>query len=69
MGRFSIGATCAIAVMPPVKRPADPRPAIARPTTRAVDVGATAHTSEPTSKINNAIKKTILTGKKVKKLA
>lgn len=64
-GRFSIGATWAIAVIAPVNKPADPRPAIARPTIKALDEGAVAHTKEPTSKIRSAIRNTVLTGKKV----
>ncbi len=65
MGRFVIGATCTIAVVAPVNKPADPMPAIARPTTKAVDDGDVAHTSDPTSKTNNAVRKTGLTLKKV----
>lgn len=60
-GRDSIGATCATAVVAPVNKPADPAPAIARPTIKAVDVGATPHISDPISKIDNAARKTILT--------
>jgi hypothetical protein len=38
-----------------------PRPAIARPTMNAFDVGETAQISDPISKINSAIKKIHLT--------
>lgn len=49
----------------PENIPADPRPAIARPTIRASEVGAAPQTAEPISKIVIAIKKTHLIGKKV----
>lgn len=38
--------------------PALPRPAMARPTMRAVDVGATPQIKEPSSKRNRAVRKT-----------
>jgi hypothetical protein len=41
-----------------------PRPAIARPTINAFDVGETAQIRDPTSKIKSAIKKIHLTLKK-----
>lgn len=46
-------------VKPPLKRPDPPIPATARPITRAVDVGATAQTREPTSKMKTKMKKVI----------
>jgi len=61
MGRNGTGATLATAVVAPVKRPAAPRPEIARPTITAADVGATPHTKDPISKIAKAIKKTHFT--------
>jgi hypothetical protein len=42
----------------PENIPADPKPATARPTIRAVEVGAAPQTKEPISKIPKAIKKT-----------
>jgi len=52
-------------IRPPEKIPAAPRPAIARPTIRAGELGAAPQTAEPTSKIVMAIKNTHLIGKKV----
>jgi hypothetical protein len=37
-------------IIAPVKMPADPKPAIARPAIKIGDVGAAAHMTEPTSK-------------------
>ena len=44
----------------PENIPAHPRPAIARPIIRAVDVGATPQTKDPSSKIPIADRKTDL---------
>src|SRR4051812_25324648 len=49
----------------PENIPADPTPATARPTIRALDVGAEPHTADPTSKIKMAVKKTVLILKNV----
>ena len=49
----------------PEKIPADPTPAIARPTIRATEVGAAPQRAEPSSKIKIEIKKMTLIGKKV----
>jgi len=38
----------------PEKIPAEPRPAMARPTSRAVEMGELAHIREPGSKIETA---------------
>ena len=38
-------------IMPPEKMPADPRPAIARPIMKAIEVGAAAQRLDPASKI------------------
>jgi hypothetical protein len=43
-----------------LKTPAEPSPAIARPTIKAFDVGATPHSSEPNSKSAIAERKTTL---------
>jgi hypothetical protein len=44
----------------PERMPAQPTPATARPTTRAVEVGAAPHMAEPISKMMMAIKYTHL---------
>ena len=49
----------------PEKIPAEPRPAMARPTIRAVELGATPQTREPTSKMPMPTRKTHLMLKKV----
>ena len=38
-------------IRPPEKIPADPRPAMARPTIKATEFGATPQSSEPSSKM------------------
>ena len=47
-------------MMKPALIPALPRPVIVRPAIRALDVGAVAHTREPTSKMKTEDKKTCL---------
>lgn len=49
----------------PVEVPALPRPAMARPTMKAVEVGASAQTMEPISKMMTVAIKACLEGKKV----
>jgi len=44
----------------PEKMPAEPMPAMARPTIRATEVGAAPQTAEPTSKMKIEIRKTRL---------
>ena len=51
--------------MKPVEVPALPRPAMARPTMKAVEVGAAAQMIEPISKITTVAMKASLEGKKV----
>jgi len=48
---LSSGAEAARIVSIPVREPADPIPAIALPTMKSVDVFATPHIKDPTSKI------------------
>ena len=60
IGRLTRGTVLAIVTRAPVKIPADPSPATARPTMKAVEVGATPQTKEPSSKMNNATRKTHL---------
>lgn len=50
IGRRTRGTVREIMITPPLKTPADPRPAIARPTIKAFDVGAAPQISEPSSK-------------------
>lgn len=50
--------------MEPEKRPAVPMPAMARPTMKATEVGATAHSKLPTSKMKMAVRKVHLTLKR-----
>lgn len=45
----------------PENKPAVPMPAIARPTMKATDDGATAHSKLPTSKMKMAVRKVHLT--------
>ncbi len=49
----------------PEKIPDAPRPATARPTIRAFEVGAAPQTVEPISNMQIAVRNTDLTGKKV----
>lgn len=51
----------------PAKIPAEPMPAMARPTIKAVEFGAVAHIREPTSKTNIEHRYAHLRLKKVKK--
>jgi hypothetical protein len=60
-GRLLTRTVCAIVTSAPVKIPALPRPATARPTIKAVDVGARAQTRDPTSKMKTAMRRTHLT--------
>jgi hypothetical protein len=48
--------------MEPVKIPAPPIPAIARPMTSAIEVGATPEINEPSSKNAKAVRKRVFTG-------
>jgi len=56
IGRFSRGTVLERIKIAPVNTPAAPSPAIARPTIKAVDVGATPQISDPISKIVRADK-------------
>ena len=55
-GRFRSGISGSVIIVPPEKTPADPRPAIARPIMKAVELGAAPHSVEPTSKIRSETK-------------
>jgi hypothetical protein len=48
-GRLRKGTENATIVIPPENKPAAPEPAIARPTMRTFEFGATAQTMEPTT--------------------
>lgn len=52
-------------VKTPATTPADPIPDTARPTTKAVEVGATAESKDPSSKMKRAVIKTALIEKTV----
>jgi hypothetical protein len=47
-------------IMAPLKRPDAPKPAMARPTMRATELGAAPQIADPTSKMSSAPKKTHL---------
>jgi hypothetical protein len=55
IGRLSSGAEWEIMISAPEKMPAHPTPAIARPTMRAVEVGATPQIRDPSSNIKMAV--------------
>ena len=59
-GRFRRGISGIVIMMAPVMIPAPPRPAIARPTIRASEFGATPQMREPISKTRMA-KRNVLT--------
>lgn len=59
-GRLLKGTSGIVIIMPPEKMPADPKPAIARPRMKAVELGAAPHSADPTSKITIESKKTHL---------
>jgi len=52
-GRFAGGAMYPIIIKQPDDKPPAPTPAIARPITRATEVGATPHIRLPASKMPN----------------
>lgn len=56
MGRFRRGMSGSMIIMPPAKMPADPRPAMARPIMKAVELGAAPQRADPTSKITIEIR-------------
>lgn len=58
IGRFRSGTECARMIKAPEKIPAHPKPAIARPTMRAFEVGETPQTKDPSSNIPIAAKNT-----------
>lgn len=49
IGRLRRGTSATMIIMDPVKIPAEPIPAIARPMMNAVEVGAAPQITEPTS--------------------
>ena len=55
MARFRKGTAKPTMVMPPEKRAAAPTPATARPTINMVELTAAAQTTDPTSKMSNAM--------------
>ena len=53
-GRWRNGTDTVMMRIAPLKIPAEPMPAIARPMMSAVELGATPQMREPTSKMNSA---------------
>jgi hypothetical protein len=64
-GLFSNGTLYAIITNAPLKIPAEPTPAIARPTISATDEGAAPHSALPISKMKIETRKTVLILKNV----
>lgn len=60
-GRFLSGSVYDRITTDPENSPAVPIPAMARPTINASDVGASAHSSDPTSKMKTAVRYVHLT--------
>jgi hypothetical protein len=58
IGRFRRGTSGSMIIMLPVKMPAEPRPAMARPRMKAIEVGAAPQSAEPTSKTTRNMMKT-----------
>jgi hypothetical protein len=58
-GLFSNGTMGIIIIMEPVKIPADPKPAMARPVMKIGELGAAPHRAEPISKMRTQIKKVL----------
>jgi hypothetical protein len=56
MGLFASGTICVTTIVAPEKIPAEPIPAIARPTMKALEVGAPPQRADPTSKTIIAIR-------------
>ena len=64
-GLFSSGDELANIISAPENKPEAPRPAMARPTMRAIELGATPQISEPTSKMKRVSRNIHLILKKV----
>jgi hypothetical protein len=54
-GRLRRGTSGSMIIMLPVKRPAEPRPAMARPRMKIIEVGAAPQIAEPISKITRKL--------------
>lgn len=65
IARFDKGTDSAIMMKAPQKMPAPPRPEIARPMIKAIDVGAAPQTALPTSKMTIEDKNTHFVDSKV----
>ena len=63
IGRFLGSDTKARMTVPPMEMPAPPNPAMARPTMRAVELGATPQMRLPISKMVTLMRKVSLRGK------
>lgn len=60
-GRFRKGIIGIVMIMTPEKTPAPPRPAIARPTIKAMEFGATPQIRDPSSKTKTLTRNTLVT--------
>lgn len=58
IGRFPNGTRPTITIIPPWKIPADPTPATALPTMKAVELGAAPQTALPISNMSMEVRKT-----------
>lgn len=56
IGRFAKGTEYATMIKAPLRIPAEPKPAIARPRINAIEFGAIPHTKLPSSKIPIAVR-------------
>ena len=62
MGLLRRGTSGSMIMADPEKMPAAPRPAIARPTMKAIELGAAPQTAEPISKMIMENRKTCFVG-------
>lgn len=60
IGRFARGTIWTMMTLVLENMPADPAPAMARPTMNATEFGVAPHNAEPISKIPTAVRKTAL---------
>ena len=58
IGRLRSGTSGSMTIIPPEKMPAEPRPAIARPMMKVVELGAAPQSADPASKITIESRKT-----------
>lgn len=58
IGRLRRGTSGSMTIIPPENMPADPKPAMARPIMKAIELGAAPQSADPTSKITIESRKT-----------